>query len=151
MKVSPLKLGGMGLALLIAWMTLGNTALADKITPDVELVNTYWRAVEIEGNAVTLQPRQREPHFVLAAEGNRVHGYTGCNQLLGTFSRTSGGLQFKPLATTRRACPPPESAMEVAFLRALEATVSYELTGDTLALKDAEGRVRMRLKAQYLR
>jgi uncharacterized lipoprotein YbaY/uncharacterized lipoprotein NlpE involved in copper resistance len=46
------------------------------------LLNTYWRAVEIDGEPVMLAPEQREPHFLLASEGNRVQGSTGCNRIM---------------------------------------------------------------------
>jgi heat shock protein HslJ len=150
MKLSRVNLGGLAVALVMVWVTMGGTALANKTIPDAELTNTYWRAVEIDGQPVTLQPRQREPHFVLTKD-NRMHGYTGCNRVLGSYERTTAGLKFKQLVTTRRACPPPESAMEASFQRALNATVSYQLSGNNLALLDAKGRVRLRLKAQYLK
>jgi heat shock protein HslJ len=130
---------------------MGGTALAGPAVPDAPLVNTYWRATVIGGNPVSLEPRQREPHFVLVAQGNRMHGFTGCNRLMGAFELTDCGLQFKGVATTRQACPPTASAMEKAFLRALEAAAAYRISGDSLDLLDAEGKVRMHLEAQYLR
>jgi len=49
------------------------------------LLETYWRPVEIEGGPVMIHPGTREPHLVLSSEGNRVRGFTGCNNLTGAF------------------------------------------------------------------
>jgi heat shock protein HslJ len=45
------------------------------------------------------------------------------------------------------ACPPPLDAQERAFLEALQATAAVHIAGNTLELKDASGKVRMRLEA----
>jgi heat shock protein HslJ len=136
----------MGIFLFILW---GAAAWAG--TPDASLTETYWKAVEIGGAPVTLQPRQREPHLVLTRKGDRVHGFTGCNRLTGAYELNDQGLRFKKMATTKMACTPPLNAQETAFLRALEATRSLHLKGDSLELKDASGQVVMRLKAVYFR
>ena len=115
------------------------------------LLETYWRPVEIAGKSVTLAPDQREPHFVLTADGNRVHGSTGCNRITGSFEESTDGLRFKGLATTRMMCPPPIAELEVAFLKALNATTSHRIIGDSLELLDALGALLMRLEAIYLR
>ena len=46
------------------------------------------------------------------------------------------------------ACPPPVDAMERAFLQVLGATTAVQISGNTLELKDAAGKVRMRLEAR---
>ena len=115
--------------------------------PEAALMGTYWRAVEISGSPVAPQPKEREAHLVLAAEGKRVSGSTGCNRFTGTFTRTGDSFRFSPLATTKMACPPPLDTQERAFLEALHATASVHLAGNTLELKDASGKVRMRLEA----
>jgi putative lipoprotein len=43
-------------------------------------------------------------------------------------------LRFTQIATTRMACPEPYMSQERAFLKALEATDSFEITGDILEL-----------------
>jgi copper homeostasis protein (lipoprotein) len=118
-----------------------------------ELVETYWRPVEINGKAVVIHPGTREPHMVLTRGANRVRGYTGCNTMAGVFSPgTDDGLRFEKLAVTRHACLPEEGmAMEFAFVKALEDTMSQRITGESLELRDATGAIRMRLEARYLR
>jgi copper homeostasis protein (lipoprotein) len=114
------------------------------------LLETYWRPVEIEGKPVAVRPGTREPHFLLAAAGNRVRGFTGCNNLTGGFELGADGFRFKALATTRMACL-PESDLETRFLSALEATAAQRIVGETLELRDQGGKLRMRLEARYLK
>jgi len=115
------------------------------------LFNTYWRPVEIDGEAVLLEGAQREPHFVLASEGDRVHGSTGCNRIMGGFEQDADGFRFKALATTRMACPPAIAQLEARFLEALNAVTSQRIIGESLELRDASGQLRMRLESRYLR
>jgi heat shock protein HslJ/uncharacterized lipoprotein NlpE involved in copper resistance len=117
-----------------------------------ELTNTYWRPVEIDGRPVALHPGTREPHLVLAGDGNNVRGYAGCNNLAGGYALNGGALHFTRMAVTRRACiGDGANALENSFLQAVEATAAWRITGESLELRDAAGRLRMRLEARYLR
>jgi copper homeostasis protein (lipoprotein) len=128
----------------------GETCAREALAP-AGLLETYWRPVEIAGKSVTLAPDQREPHFVLTGDGNRVHGSTGCNRITGSFAESTDGFRFNGLATTRMMCPPPIAELEAAFLKALNATTSHRIIGDSLELLDASGVLLMRLEATYLR
>ena len=114
------------------------------------LLETYWRPVEIEGGPVAVRPGTREPHFVLSAEGKRVRGFTGCNTLAGAFAQGADGFRFKALAVTRMACV-PDNDLETRFLTALDATAAQRVVGETLELRDRDGKLRMRLEARYLK
>ncbi|HET9404819.1 MAG TPA: META domain-containing protein [Burkholderiales bacterium] len=114
------------------------------------LLETYWRPVEIEGHAVRIPPGTREPHFVLSREGNRVRGFTGCNNLAGAFEQGADSFRFKQLVTTRMACL-PDNDLEARFLSAVNATVAQRIVGAMLELRDQENRVRMRLEARHLK
>jgi copper homeostasis protein (lipoprotein) len=114
------------------------------------LLETYWRPVEIEGGPVAVRPGTREPHFVLSAEGKRVRGFTGCNTLAGAFEQRADGFRFKALAVTRMACM-PDNDLETRFLSALDATAAHRIVGETLELRDRDGKLRMRLEARYLK
>jgi heat shock protein HslJ len=115
--------------------------------PDAALTGTYWRAVAIDGNPVVPLPKKREAHLVFAAAGSRVSGSTGCNRVVGTFKQTGESLSFPPMAATKMACPPNLDAQERAFLEALQATAAAQISGNTLELKDAAGKVRLRFEA----
>ena len=121
-----------------------------KANPDAALVGTYWRAVEIDGNPVTPRSKKREAHLVLMSEGRRVSGSTGCNRFTGTFEQTADSFRFSKMAVTKMACPPPLDTLERAFLQALNVTATVRISGNTLELIDASGRVRLRLEARSL-
>lgn len=139
MKWSSLSFLGLLVALIFA--------LGSPVQADCGLVGTYWRAVEIDGNPVAVESGKREPHLVFSAE-NRVSGSTGCNRLTGSFEQDANGFRFKPMAITKMACPPPLHALEMSFLGALKATTAMHISGKTLELKDAAGKIRMRLEAR---
>jgi heat shock protein HslJ len=74
------------------------------------------------------------------AEDGSVSGNTGCNLYRGSYSVAGSTITLSQLINTRRACIQPElNEQEQAFLRALEASASYELVGDRLTLSDAAG------------
>jgi copper homeostasis protein (lipoprotein) len=128
----------------------GETCAAD-VPATAALLNTRWRVVDIDGQPVTLATGQRELFLQLASEGGRVRGYSGCNGLSGRFEQGSDGFLFKALALTRRACADAAGAQQASYLAALRATASRRIVGDSLHLLDAQGRVRLRLEALYLR
>jgi copper homeostasis protein (lipoprotein) len=128
----------------------GETCAADA-PATAALLNTRWRLVEVDGQPVTLAAGEREPFLQLSGEGNRVRGFGGCNVLSGRFEQGSDGFQFKALASTRRACAGAAGAQEASYLAALQATASRQIVGDALWLRDAQGRVRLRFEALYLR
>jgi len=128
----------------------GETCAADA-PATASLLNTRWRLVEIDGQPVTLAAGQRELFLQLSDEGNRVRGFGGCNALSGRFEQGSDGFLFKALTLTRRACAGAQGAQEARYLAALQATASRRIVGDALWLRDAQGRIRLRFEALYLR
>jgi heat shock protein HslJ len=56
--------------------------------------------------------------------------------MTGTYQLDGQKLKFGPLATTRMACPAMPT--ETAFLKALEATTRYEVSGSSLTLYGAD-------------
>jgi heat shock protein HslJ len=111
-------------------------AMADTTTPAASaapLEGTQWRLVEIGGQpSPSGADSARHPGFTLLAEGRKVQGSAGCNRMMGTYERDGAKLKFGPMATTRMACP--AMATETAFLKAMNATTRYELSGTSLTL-----------------
>ena len=117
-----------------------------------ELLETYWRPVEIAGKPVVIHGGTREPHIILRREGARVTGFTGCNTLAGGYVQDRDRLMFGKMITTRMACVAEASnAMEAAFVKALADAASYRIVGESLELRDAAGVIRARFEARYLR
>jgi heat shock protein HslJ/uncharacterized lipoprotein NlpE involved in copper resistance len=113
------------------------------------LVNTRWRIVEVDGQAVAVAAGEREPFVLFAADGGRVRGFGGCNSFAGRFEQGADGLLVRGLQANGAACP--ADRQEVRLLHALAATASRQISGDALQLRDAEGRVRVRAEALVLR
>ena len=116
--------------------------------PAAELMDTHWRVSAVDGKPVAAYRGTREPHIILRREGARVTGFAGCNTLAGSYQLSGDSLRMGPLAVTRMACLSAEAnAMEAGFLKGLEQTASYRITGTVLELRDAGGSPRIRLEA----
>lgn len=118
---------------------------------DAPLVNTYWRIVQMQGEATTVVAGRREPHIVLkqAGEGSSYAATVGCNQLVGKFESSDATLAFKGAASTRMACPPPLADMEWRLQQTLEQARRWQRKGNTLVLEDEQGKVLALLEAVY--
>ena len=120
---------------------------AARTKPDVPLINTYWKLVELNGAAVQAG-EGKELHMVLKGQ-NQLSGYAGCNQFMGSFTTSGNAVSVGPVAATRRMC---EGVMdqENAFLLALENASRYRISGDHMSVTDAQGAVTMRFVAVYM-
>ena len=77
---------------------------------------------------------------VFGEDGN-LSGSAGCNTYNASYTAKDGTIQIGPAATTRMMCAEPAGVMEqeAAYLAALSQAVTYELSGKTLTLRDADG------------
>ena len=57
-------------------------------------------------------------------------GSGGCNDFNGTYTSDGSKLTFGPLSSTKKACPDAVNTVEQAYLTALQATQTYEITSD---------------------
>jgi heat shock protein HslJ len=103
-----------------------------------ELLGTYWKVIEINGQAVTNPPsNQKEAHIVLNKEGNRLQGSGGCNSLMGSYELMEGNrIKFSGVASTMMACP--DMAIESALGKAIEMADNYAINGKYLMLHKAK-------------
>jgi heat shock protein HslJ len=78
-----------------------------KNTNEAEIVNKYWKLVELDGQKVSMKENQeREQYFMLKSDGT-VSGFAGCNYFNGTYTLKEGmRLKFEEnMALTMKACP----------------------------------------------
>jgi len=155
MKKSILRLAsGLSSLLIAAAIVLGPVGCAGTQTGSDEgqhglpLEKTVWRLIGVEGASLSAGTVGHEPYIQFDPEKKRVTGYSGVNSFLGGYSSGDGALRFSPLASTRRAGPPELMELEAAFLKALAATRSYRVRGNTLELLDADGRTVARFEGQ---
>lgn len=126
-------------------------AQTDGTKSQARLIETYWKAVELEGKAVEVRAGAREPHMVLRTDNKAVSGFSGCNTFRGSYELSGQTLQFKGLASTRMACLPAFDDTERNFHAALNATAAQQVYGETLELRDAQGKVRARFESRYMK
>jgi len=124
----------------------GDGAMASQAS----FLNTRWRAVEVDGVAVTVPADQREPYVRLMSDGNRMEGWAGCNRLTGGLKDDAKGFEFIGIATTLMMCGPETAAFEKRYITALNAATEREVVGETLELRDSGGKVRVRFESLYL-
>ena len=119
--------------------------------PNAELLETYWKLVELNGKPVVQgEKMKKEIRIILKKEGNRVTGFSGCNTLMGTFELKEGNrITFSSMASTKMACPDMET--EAAFNKVLKVVDNYAINGDILILAKARMAPMARFEAVYLR
>lgn len=105
-----------------------------------ELIERYWKLVEINGKEVTVSGMDREAHIVFKAFDNRFHGSTGCNSFFGQYEMKDGQqVAFSQAGSTRMMCP--DMSVEDQMLKLFGQSFTYLLEGQKLMLKDASGQV----------
>lgn len=118
---------------------------------DASLTNTYWKIDTLAGeDVVGLPSGGHEAHMILRENEGRFSATVGCNGMMGDFTQQDGTLSFGRSAATLMACPPPLGAMEQRLALALEATQSYRINGETLALYNEANDIVALLTAVYL-
>jgi heat shock protein HslJ len=81
-------------------------------------------------------------------ENGELTGHSGCNEYSTTYRLDGDSLTIGPdIAGTRMACPPPQTAVERAYLDRLPRVAHYEIDGDTLTMTDDEGDTVLRFQA----
>ena len=108
---------------------------------DVSLDGSSWSLMSYKdntGETVNVLPRSTT---TVLFQANQVTGIAGCNNFNATYQTTRNKLSFGPVATTRKVCNTPLGIMqqETAFLAALDSTVSYKLTLNSLEMLDSRG------------
>jgi heat shock protein HslJ len=103
----------------------------------IELQETYWRLIEINGQPATNPSgKQKEPHIILKKEQNRLQGAGTCNTLMGSYELEEGNrLRFSEVASTRMTCG--DMSVEDQLKMVLEATDNYVINGKYLMLHKA--------------
>jgi heat shock protein HslJ len=68
-----------------------------------------------------------------------IGGSAGCNHFTAPYTVDGDKLEIGTIATTKMACPPPQAAVEHAYLAALGKVASWSIDGDELVLSDGDG------------
>ena len=136
---------------LAAGMLFAGCAQTDPPKSQARLIETYWKAVELEGKPVEVKAGAREPHMVLRSDKNAVSGFSGCNSFHGGYEVSGASLRFKGMAVTRMACLDAGADLENRFLSAINAVATQKISGETLELQDGSGKLRARFESRYMK
>ena len=110
------------------------------------LTGTIWSLNELEGQSIDSGGKGQQLFFSLDSKENTLSGTGICNKFSGTYLVKGEVFLIKRLISTRMACP-SEVDIESSFLKALDVTETYQITGDLLYLRDQNGKTRAVLKA----
>jgi heat shock protein HslJ len=115
----------------------GATLLVFDAAPRNPLLGTWNVDSYADGNAVVGAPEglPLEVVFGLASVG----GFSGCNSFSGTYGTNGNYVRISRLATTQKACDEEATAVETAFLKAVEGTAFLDRRGDSMLLTDRNG------------
>jgi heat shock protein HslJ len=129
---------------LVAMLLLGGCAgdgSSMMSTHAVPLRGTHWNLVDVGDTRVPDGSSGAQAPFMrLDPDKQQVNGYSALNNFFGGFESSGASLRFGNLASTRRAGPPAAMALESDYLKALGATATYRISGDTLEIFDAGGK-----------
>lgn len=76
--------------------------------------------------------RNELPRLELSLTEGRVTGTTGCNRLSGPVRADTRRIRFGPIVTTRMACVGDGGQLESAFVKALDAPLTYQVGDNKL-------------------
>ena len=103
--------------------------------PTNPLANTGWILTSLYGGA-TLP--NAIPNLFFADNG-QVSAFGGCNNFSGAYLVSGAQISIGPLFGTQMACATDVSNQEATYLNALQSAVTFEMTLDTLILRDGFG------------
>ena len=114
---------------------------AQRQTEPGDLSGTNWRAVTIAG----FGRAGAAESSITFNKSDQLSGKTGCNTFLGPYRLDGDRVTFGPFAMTRMTCEQEVVPQEDAFLHALATTVTMEIQGNSMSLRDRIGDVVMSL------
>ncbi len=120
----------------------GATVLAFAPLLPTPLTGTNWVAISYNNGrqAVVSVLGGTEITAVFGEDGS-LTGSAGCNNYMTSYQVDGNAMTIEPAATTRMFCGEPEGVMEqeAEYLAALTTTATYDIRGDKLELRTADG------------
>ena len=103
------------------------------------IAGTSWTATGVNNGTGGLESNAAmEAITAEFGSDGTLSGFAGCNNYNATYTLTADdAISITGISTTRMACAEPAMTVESQYLAALERAAAYELSGDTLRLRDA--------------
>lgn len=114
--------------------------LAVYMAQATDLTGTSWAVIGVDNGKGGLESSALTS--ALTAElgaGGELAGNGGCNRLTGTWEAEGDSLRISGITSTEIGCDQDVTDLEIRYIQALEATRTYQWTGDSLTLRDGEG------------
>jgi heat shock protein HslJ len=102
------------------------------------LLDTHWRLTQVGEVAVPNPAGSREVYFSLQSSNPNVVGFSGCNRMFGHYALSGQQLKFDQMGGTKMFCD-VRMELEQRFLAMFQYVAGWKITGDSLALLNAEG------------
>ena len=129
-------------------LTSGDATITLAARQPAALEGTTWIVTgTIAGESVSTTPRDTVASMTITDGVAAIE--TGCNMGSASVGITETTMTFGPMALTRKACPPDETALEQSVTAVLDGEVSYEVDGDTLVIRtdSTDGEIGLTLTA----
>jgi uncharacterized lipoprotein YbaY len=107
-----------------------------------ELAGTSWTATGVNnGQAAVVSLIAGTEITANFGTDGKLTGSAGCNSYTATYQIEDSNISIGPAAATRKLCSQPEDVMaqETQYLAALVTAATYQLRGDKLELRTADG------------
>ena len=143
-----LIVGGV-LALSACANEVAPTTPATAIRSTAELLNTYWKLVQLGDQVISTPAGAREINFVLQSENQQVAGFSGCNRMMGSYVLDGAKIRFEQMAGTLMACV-PDLELEREFLAMFALVARWEISGESLRLLDSQGKTLATFESRYM-
>lgn len=115
---------------------------ATRSTAPTGLAGTAWQVTGVNnGNQGVVSIINGTELTLMFGTDGKVSGNGGCNSFNGSYESKDAALKIGPLASTRKACATPDGVMtqETQYLTALQNAATYDISGNTLTIRDASG------------
>lgn len=137
-EVATYEVSGQSLTLFDA----GGNLLAEYNEQSNELSGTDWQVTGYNNGAGGVVSILAGTELTATfGEDGQLSGRAGCNEYFGPYQTDGETISIGPLGATRRACPAPEGIMEQEsqYLAALETAARYQIAGNRLNMRTADG------------
>jgi uncharacterized lipoprotein NlpE involved in copper resistance len=117
---------------------LSDNYILNKVADEASLLDVRWKLTELMGQPLTHSDTENQVvYMTLITEDNKVQGFGGCNNFLGSYKFQEGDrLTFSQIVSTQRACE--NMALETELFKVLETADNYHWDGDVLMLHKAK-------------
>lgn len=120
----------------------GATLLTFQAGQSASLTGTSWTATTYNtGTQAVTNLIQDTAITATFTEDGQLNGSAGCNTYMTSYTVDGQNITIQPPATTRKLCPEPEGIMdqEAAFVSMLPQAATYDISGNSLELRTADG------------